>query len=416
MRRSFSPLIGLLIAALVLAAVPAAFAAAPSGFPFKPDPQPISGPAVDSDIGAPIDFGGPIAIPAPPDDAVAAPRPEHFGPTGSPGGPLDARPALDRPIDRPDVPNEIKARCVGSVRDTGEGSVECNWTAREDLDVAGWQLWKIMVRPEHGERALVAELRPEVTTFVDTDVEVPAHYLYAVLAIDADGEIIARSAVAPASLNKPPGHDEGLRLKCRPVGPHDRPSVDTSLADIVPADAKPIDVAPPNFEPSIGCEWSPAQVDTAVGYVLWRQVDGGERVTIARTGLDLTRFVDTDVASGHRYVYVATAVDAAGEVVARSHAEHVGIPGPRPRPVPPIHTLPEPGLPPVVPRPPVPADPSSPKGPTSVDPPPIGNHPKRPETAPAIADRMSPAPATTAPASPAPTTTAPAMPRTSASG
>ena len=368
MRRNFSPLIGLLVAAMVLAAVPAAFAAAPDHLPFLSPERPVAASPAPSVIGDP---GGPaapvsgqvpphLATPDRPAPPAAADRPEapltdDSGEPAPESRPKDGIAPFDG-IATPEIPQAIKARCGGTV-EAGVGSVECNWVGREGLEVAGWQLWNISVRPEHGERNLVAELGADVTTYVDTAVEVPGHYLYVVLAVGSNGDVIARSAVAPASLKTPPGHDDKIRLKCRPLGLHDHPAVDVA----------PTDVAPPDVAPSIGCEWSPAQVDTAVGYVLWRQVDGGERTAVARTGLDVNRFVDTDVAREHRYVYVVTAVNSDGDVVARSHEEHVGIPGPRPRPVPPIDTLPVPGRPSVVPTPPVPRGKSgaAPAGPST---------------------------------------------------
>jgi len=268
MRRNFSPLIGLLMAAALLAAVPAAFAAAPDRLPF---------------VGS-----------------------------SAPGTPVVSRPV---DIAAPDVPPSIRARCVGSVGESGSGSVECNWRAREDLGIAGWQLWNLQVRPAHGERNLVAELRTGVTSYTDTNVEIPGQYFYVVLGLDADGDIIARSGVAPATLEKRPTHDDPMRLEC-------------GAADLQ------------NPSASIGCEWSPTKAETAAGYVLWRSVGGDDRMVVARTGLEAVRFVDADVAAGHRYVYVITAVDAGGEVVGRSRPDHAGIPGSMNRPVDPVEVRP----------------------------------------------------------------------------
>ncbi len=331
MHRKFSPLIGLLVAATLMAVVPAAFAAVPDHLPFRDSPPPAASSAPDA--GPVVGLPSSAAAPAPilsTDSEPVAPRSPHVE-TDRPPTPADLTP--------PGVPHEIKARCFGSVDDTGAGSVECNWTIRDDAAIAGWQLWNIRIRPDHGERNLVAELGADVTTYLDTAVEVPGRYLYVVLGLDADGAIIARSAVAPAGLVAPPAHDDPMRLKCRVTGPTD-------------------------VAPEIGCEWSPTKVETAVGYVLWRIVDGGDRGAVARTGLDVTRFVDTEVAAGHRYVYAITAVDATGEVVGRSRAEHVDIPGPRPRPVPPVDIRP---LPPVSDAP-IPA----------VDAPPVDVAPARP--------------------------------------
>jgi len=389
---------GLLIAAVILAAVPAAFAAAPSGFPFRPDPQPEAAPPAPPDGATPAGLDVKPDVPDP-EAGLPAPgnRPAHLEPSGPLVGPPVAPPA-----DRPDVPNEIKARCVGSIRDTGEASVECGWVAREGLDVSAWQLWKQQVRPEHGDRVLVAELRPDTTNYVDTDVEVPAHYAYVVLGVDSTGEVIARSAPAPVQLVDPPAHDRPLRLKCRPL---------IAIDGIDPA------VTP---SPSIGCEWSPTDNETAVGYVLWRMVDGGDRQAIARTGLDTLRHVDTGITLGQRITYVVTAVDSSGEVVARSREEHVGIPGPHPRPLPPIHILPEPGRGPVVPEPPKPVGPMNPPRPVPMDPPSVGTHQPQ-ATAPqspanSDAGTVAPPATTTTTATVTTTTAKPASPRTSASG
>lgn len=310
MHRKLSPLIGLLVAATLMAVVPAAFAAVPDRLPFRDSPPPAASPA-SSDAGPVVDLPSSAAATAPvlsTDSEPVAPRSPHVE-TDRPSTPAD--------LMSPGVPHEIKARCFGSVDDSGAGSVECNWTARDDVAIAGWQLWNIRIRPGHGERNLVAELGADATTYLDTAVEVPGRYLYVVLGLDADGAIIARSAVAPAGLVAPPTHDNLMRLKCRATGPTD-------------------------VAPEIGCEWSPTKVETAVGYVLWRIVDGGDRGAVARTGLDVTRFVDTEVAAGHRYLYVITAVDATGDVLGRSRAEHVDIPGPVPRPVPPVDIRPRP--------------------------------------------------------------------------
>ena len=397
MRRGFPPLIGLLIAATVLAAVPAAFAASPGGFPFRPDPRPISPPTVVSDIGEPTDLGGPADAPLPP----------HLGIGARPDRPHDAGAVADRPVPRPAIPNEIKARCVGSVHESGRGSVECTWTTRDDLDVAGWQLWKLQVRPDHGERALIAELRPEVTTFVDTDVLVPAHYIYGVLGVDASGEVIARSPAVPANLATQPAGDKHLRLNCRPM---------ITIDVVDDATAVP---------PSIGCEWSTTEDNTATGYVLWRLVDEGDRHEVARGGLDALRYVDSDVAIGHRYTYIVTAVDSSGEVVAKSREEHVGLP-PRHRPKPEtmIEPAPIPGPKPKPvdrkPRPIAPVGPHAKRDPLPQD-------PQDAQIVPTPGSSLLPitptapdgptAPMTTDPSA-AETTAAPAFgaPRTSASG
>ncbi len=212
----------------------------------------------------------------------------------------------DRVLDTPAVDVVVELSCEPRV--TGDAAaVRCEWRAGADTGVRAWQLWNLQVRPEKGERNLVAELGADVFSYTDTEVSVPAGYLYAVLGLDGDGEIIARSRLQPVVLGERDHEIEPLRLEC---AAH---RVDAEVrADAVP-------------ELAVGCGWSEVGDETAVGYVIWKRVDGGERTVLARVGLDVIELRDPEVAAGHRYTYVVTAVDADGELVARSRAEHVGI-------------------------------------------------------------------------------------------
>lgn len=261
MRRTIYSLIGILVGVTLLSAVPAAFAAEPASSLFRTQ---------QSDI-----------------DATST----------------DAPPSVAAALRLPDTRHVAKLRCLGSVADTGRGSVECVWAVRPDVAVAGWQLWNIQLRPEHGQRKLVAELGAETLAHVDFEVLVPATYLYVVLGLDADGAIIAKSAPVSVMLVSA-SHDEVLRLHCRATIGDDRP--DSARV--------------------IGCGRSESSVESAIGYVLWRSVDGGDRSVVGRTGLDTNTFIDTEVSVGHRYTYVVTAVDKSGEVVGRSRAVHVHLP------------------------------------------------------------------------------------------
>ncbi|MDW3217713.1 MAG: hypothetical protein R8F63_03785 [Acidimicrobiales bacterium] len=215
----------------------------------------------------------------------------------------------------PPVDAAIALDCVprvagDEVTDRVDGAVHCEW--RSEVDVRSWQLWNVELRPTHGHRNLVAELGADRQSYTDVDVEVPGAYLYAVLGLDGDGEVIARSRIVPVKLQH---HDiavEPMRLTCEPHR--------TDTATDVVADR------PPSF--AVGCNWSEITNDAAVGYVVFKAVDGGERSVFARVGLDVTSIRDDDVVAGHRYTYVVTAVDGEGHVVGRSRAETVGVPIP----------------------------------------------------------------------------------------
>ena len=113
-----------------------------------------------------------------------------------------------------------------------EQAFEAAWmlesTRNADEDFRAWMRDSL-----HESRNLVAELRPEQTEYVDTDVKVPAVYVYAVVGLDARGDVVARSRPALAVLF--PGHHiDHFRLACAVR----YPTVDTALS------VRP-DIAPP---------------------------------------------------------------------------------------------------------------------------------------------------------------------------
>jgi hypothetical protein len=213
----------------------------------------------------------------------------------------------DTLMELPDLPITVPLACKARVSDSA-GAVHCRWRGGEDPAVDSWQLWNLQVRPEVGPRNLVAELGADTHSYVDSNVEVPAGYLYAVLGLDEEGQVVARSRVVHVRLKERSDRVEMLRLECS-VHRGEGVAGDATIRDDV----------------EIGCEWSAATDPAAEGYVLWRRVDHGEREVIARMGLDQISYVDTDVAPGHRYTYLVRAVDEEGNVVAKSHSEHVAI-------------------------------------------------------------------------------------------
>lgn len=222
-----------------------------------------------------------------------------------------AVPAISDVVDGgADAQATVKLNCHGYVEE-GIGVVGCAWRANTDRSVASWQLWNLQTRPERGSRNLVAELGADVRSYRDPEVMVPAAYVYAVVGLDAEGEIVARSRLSSAVLQERDRELDIMRLDC---------SAHITEPDLASDPAVESDRAV-----SIGCEWSATRSEQAVAYELWRSVDGAERHVVARTGLDQTSVRDSEVSVGHRYRYVVLAVDTDGHIVGRSRSATVGV-------------------------------------------------------------------------------------------
>ena len=238
-------------------------------------------------------------------------------------------------IDFPEIDHAVALHCRGGVTDRGP-AVSCGWRADERLEIAGWQLWRLQIRPARDGRKLVAELGAAVTSYVDTTVSSPAVYLYVVLGLDPADEIVARSRpdLARVAEHPPPGIPLACQLQrsvsdtavvsetSDVVAPALEAAIDVVAPELEPA----IDVVAPDFKPAIGCRWERSDHADVRGYVVHRVVDGGRRTVIAEVGADATSIVDHNVAFGHRYTYMVSAFDHEGTVVAHSRAVSVGIP------------------------------------------------------------------------------------------
>lgn len=187
----------------------------------------------------------------------------------------------------------IKLHCRGSIADTPV--VGCSWRAPDDAGIASFQLWNLQTAPTEGVRNLVAELGSDASSYVDGAVTAPASYLYVVLGLDAEGEIVARSRVDRARLGDP--SIERLLLTC----------------DGVDGDT-----------PAIACGWTAPDDAAVASYVLYRNSKGQERTVVATLGADSTGFTDTTVECGVRYRYRLVGFDADGEIVARSGRDAAG--------------------------------------------------------------------------------------------
>lgn len=72
-----------------------------------------------------------------------------------------------------------------------------------------------------------------------------------------------------------------------------------------------------------GCAWRPASHPDAVGYQLWRIVDGSERELVWRGRLDETRHIDRVPEDASYAVYAVLAVDADGDIVGQARPDVV---------------------------------------------------------------------------------------------
>ncbi|MEO0495636.1 MAG: hypothetical protein AAF081_19690, partial [Actinomycetota bacterium] len=187
----------------------------------------------------------------------------------------------------------IKLHCRGSIADTPV--IGCSWRAPDDAAIVGFQLWNLQTAPTEGVRNLVAELGLDANSYRDGAVEAPASYLYVVLGIDADGEVVARSRADRVRLGDPA--IERLRLTC----------------DGVERDT-----------PAVACHWTAPDDAAVASYVLHRNSKGQERTAIATLGADSTGFTDTTVECGVRYGYRIFGLDADGQVVAMSRRDAAG--------------------------------------------------------------------------------------------
>lgn len=101
---------------------------------------------------------------------------------------VDTRPAVRPDVRPPDV-KVLSLGCEGRRVETNLGAV-CRWSAADG--VRAYQLWRIVDR---GHRELVGTY-DNTTTIARDDVPDDAHLVrYAVLGLDGDGDIIARSRV-----------------------------------------------------------------------------------------------------------------------------------------------------------------------------------------------------------------------------
>jgi hypothetical protein len=220
-------------------------------------------------------------------------------------------------------------------------AVACKWSASTAPLFDHYRLGRF----GRGGRQVVYEGKD--TQFIDREIK-PGNYRYVVGAFSASGRLLGWSnwsevRVPPKPEPKPVPKPEPKprpeprpkpapepRPKPRPEPepkpwprPEPKPEPRPAPADMRLACKVTDSSLHPAAGPSVVCEWSP--VKGAAGYILWRSDGDGPRQAVFKTR-DGLRFLDTTVASGHRYRYAVTAVNAGGEVVAKSEVVFVAGP------------------------------------------------------------------------------------------
>jgi hypothetical protein len=180
--------------------------------------------------------------------------------------------------------------------------VVCRWSGVESQKLRGYKLWRTVGAPGTHERRLIAKIPADARLrHVDARVRRGHVYTYVVVAVAKDG---SKLAVGGPVVVRVPGRHHALRFVCA-VGVH-------------------------GDDLGVGCKWSESKRPAAVGYVLWRSVDGGAREAIYRAGLDGPRhFFDTEVERGQTIRYAVIAVDKAGHRVGKGGPVVVRIPARR---------------------------------------------------------------------------------------
>ncbi len=125
----------------------------------------------------------------------------------------DVRPHV-RPDVRPDIV-VLSLGCDARRDDTGNLGAACRWSTTDTA--RGYQLWRIVDR---GHRELIGTYNAETNVARD-DAPDDAHLVrYAVLALDADGDIIGRSRVVPVRFRQVDTPD----VDVRPIETVERPA------------------------------------------------------------------------------------------------------------------------------------------------------------------------------------------------
>jgi hypothetical protein len=191
----------------------------------------------------------------------------------------------------------LRLDCRAQTTDS-EPVVRCAWSEPRTSAATGVKLFRLDPAVDDQRQVVYRSGDLSQTGFTDTHVRAGHRYVYAVVAFNSDGRVVARSRAEWVRVPTTPDV-EVLRLQC----------------ELGPARA------------AIGCEWSRPETRDAAVVTLWRSVDGGEREIVERfRPSGPTAYRDRVPAAAERIVYAVIATDRAGDIVARSRAEAVRIP------------------------------------------------------------------------------------------
>lgn len=121
-----------------------------------------------------------------PDHQLSEAKPVDGRPVRVAPDPTDTRPTRD--VER------LALHCQAADDDTdvARTRVGCEWRAATSDRVVGYQLWRVVDR---GDRQMVARVGTDTLAIRDVVPADSSVVRYAVLAVDADGNIVGRSAV-----------------------------------------------------------------------------------------------------------------------------------------------------------------------------------------------------------------------------
>lgn len=195
----------------------------------------------------------------------------------------------------PPAADALSLACVLTSNGDQRG-VACKWSKATHPAAAGYQLWRSV---DGGPREAIYKTGLDGRRgFFDTKIKPGQTIRYAVIVVDRAGRVVGHGG--PVAVRIPPPAD-ALRMACALASQDDRPVV--------------------------ACKWTEASHPAAVGYVLWRSVDGGARKAIYRTGLDRRPgFIDRDVKPGQSIRYSVVVVDKSGQTVGYGSPVVVKIP------------------------------------------------------------------------------------------
>lgn len=188
---------------------------------------------------------------------------------------------------------KLRLRCRSRLTTDGTPGVYCRWSVPTSEDAA-----VVALQRNGGDGWATIHETDELDArrHLDTTGEPGSRYRFRVVALDADGERVARSRIARATVLDP--QFDFLRLSC---------------------------VAIDLDNPTASCEWTAS--DEATSYELWRIVNRDSRELVGTFGSDELGAIDDQLGEDTALVrYAVLGKNDADELVARSKVRRVRFP------------------------------------------------------------------------------------------